>query len=71
MNTPHPEKVSFSVNTCNSDAPYLEQTLRHMMRQLDFPFFERRATYDPGRQEGKYAERIDRLHPQSMGRIRP
>jgi hypothetical protein len=50
--------VSFSVNVCNSDAPYLEQTLRHMMRALNFPFAERIATYDPGRQVGKYAERI-------------
>ncbi|WP_296750887.1 glycosyltransferase family 2 protein [Thiobacillus sp.] len=50
--------VSFTVNVCNSDAPYLEPTLRHMMRQLNFPFAERIATYDPGRQEGKYAERI-------------
>ena len=53
-----PPKVSFTVNVCNSDAPYLEQTLRHMMRQLRFPFFERIATYDPGHQVGKYAERI-------------
>lgn len=51
-------KVSFTVNVCNSDAPYLEQTLRHMMRQLNFPFAERIATYDPGSQVGKYAERI-------------
>lgn len=58
MNTTPGPKVSFSVNVCNSDAPYLEQTLRHMIRQLNFPFFERIATYDPGRQEGKYAERI-------------
>ena len=50
--------VSFTVNACNSDAPYLEPTLRHMMRQLDFPFVERIVTYDPGRQVGKYAERI-------------
>ena len=58
MNSVSPAKVSFTVNVCNSDAPYLEQTLRHMMRQLNFPFFERIATYDPGRQVGKYAERI-------------
>lgn len=58
MNTTLGPKVSFSVNVCNSDAPYLEQTLRHMIRQLSFPFSERIATYDPGRQEGKYAERI-------------
>lgn len=58
MNTTTGPKVSFSVNVCNSDAPYLEQTLRHMIRQLNFPFFEHIATYDPGRQEGKYAERI-------------
>jgi hypothetical protein len=51
-------RVSFTVNVCNADAPYLEPTLRHMMRQLNFPFAERIATYDPGRQVGKYAERI-------------
>jgi len=58
MNAMPSPPVSFTVNVCNSDAPYLEQTLRHMMRQLDFPFAERIATYDPGRQVGKYAERI-------------
>jgi len=58
MNTTPGPKVSFSVNVCNSDAPYLEQTLRHMIRQLNFPFSERIATYDPGRQEGKYTDRI-------------
>ena len=50
--------VSFTVNACNSDAPYLEQTLRHMFRALNFEFCEKRVAYDPGRQEGKYAERI-------------
>jgi len=58
MNTNEIPSVSFTINVCNADAPYLEQTLRHMMRQLNFPFYERIATYDPGRQEGKYAERI-------------
>jgi hypothetical protein len=53
-----PPAVSFTVNVCNSDAPFLEQTLRHMMRQLDFPFCERIVAYDPGRQTGKYTERI-------------
>ncbi|HUW28691.1 MAG TPA: glycosyltransferase family 2 protein [Sulfuriferula sp.] len=53
-----PPSVSFTVNACNSDAPYLEQTLRHMFRALNFAFCEKRVTYDPGRQEGKYAERI-------------
>lgn len=51
-------RVSFTVNVCNSDAPFLGPTLRHMMRQLNYPFAERIATYDPGRQTGKYAERI-------------
>lgn len=50
--------VSFSVNVCNSDAPFLEPTLRHMMRALNYPFSERLVAYDPGRQEGKYTERI-------------
>lgn len=51
------DRVSFSVNVCNSDAPYLDATLRHMMRALHYPFSERIITYDPGRQEGKYASR--------------
>ena len=50
--------VSFTVNVCNSDAPFLEPTLRHMMRALNHPFTERLVAYDPGRQEGKYTERI-------------
>jgi hypothetical protein len=50
--------VSFTVNVCNADAPYLLQTLRHMIRQLNFPFAERVATYDPGRQVGRYASRM-------------
>jgi hypothetical protein len=51
-------KVSFTVNVCNSDAPFLEPTLRHMMRSLNYPFAERLVAYDPGSQEGKYTQRI-------------
>src|SRR4051812_4923502 len=50
--------VSFTVNVCPADAPYLGATPRHMMRQLKFPFAERIVTYDPGAQVGRYAERI-------------
>lgn len=49
--------VSFTVNVCNADVPYLDKTLRHMLRALNFPFKERLLAYDPGRQEGKYVER--------------
>lgn len=56
--TPSRPTVSFTVNACNSDAPFLEQTLRHMFRALNFAFCEKRVAYDPGRQEGKYTERI-------------
>lgn len=49
--------VSFTVNACNSDAQFLEPTLRHLLRALNFDFGERLVAYDPGRQEGKYAER--------------
>ena len=52
------DRVSFTVNACNSDAPFLEATLRHMVPALNYPFSERIVAYDPGRQEGKYAERI-------------
>lgn len=51
-------KVSYTVNVCNSDAPFLEPTLRHMMRALNFPFMEKLVAYDPGKQEGKYEQRI-------------
>ena len=50
--------VSFTVNVCNSDAPFLEPTMRHMLHALNYPFTERLVTYDPGRQEGKYTKRI-------------
>ena len=50
--------VSFTVNVCNSDAPFLEPTLRHMVPTLGYPFMERLVAYDPGSQEGKYANRI-------------
>jgi hypothetical protein len=50
--------VSFTINVCNSDAPFLEATLRHMLPALNHPFTERLVAYDPGSQEGKYAERI-------------
>ncbi len=50
--------VSFTVNVCNADAPFLDKTLRHMLRALNFPFQERLLAYDPGCQEGKYAERM-------------
>ena len=49
--------VSFTVNACNSDSHFIEPTLRHMLPALNFPFTERIVAYDPGRQEGKYAER--------------
>lgn len=49
--------VSFTVNACNSDAKFLEATLRHMLPALNYPFNERLIAYDPGPQEGKYAHR--------------
>lgn len=57
---PEPEataRVSFSVNACNSDAQFIEPTLRHMLPALNHRFCERLVAYDPGRQEGKYAQR--------------
>lgn len=49
--------VSFTVNTCITDVPFLEQTLRHVFRSLDFPFSERLIAYDPGNPMGKYDSR--------------
>jgi len=50
--------VSFTMNTCNADAPFLEETLRHMVPALNYPFSEKLIAYDPGNQEGKYSKRI-------------
>lgn len=49
---------SFTVNVCNTDAPFLEPTLRHMLKVLNYPFDEVLVAYDPGKQEGKYLDRI-------------
>lgn len=49
---------SFTINVCNADAPFLEPTLRHMIPALNYPLTEKLVAYDPGRQEGKYAQRI-------------
>jgi len=52
-----PPSVSFTVNTCITDIPFLEQTLRHVFRSLGFPFTERLIAYDPGNPMGKYDSR--------------
>jgi len=49
--------VSFTVNTCVTDVPFLEKTLRHVFRSLDFAFSERLIAYDPGNPMGKYDSR--------------
>lgn len=60
--------VSFTVNACNSDAQFIEPTLRHMLQALNYPFSERLVAYDPGHQEGKYAARAgsDRVTMESI-----
>ena len=50
--------ASFTINICNADAPFLEPTLRHMIPALNHPFSEKLVAYDPGRQDGKYTQRI-------------
>lgn len=60
--------VSFTVNACNSDAQFLEQTLRHLLPALNHPFAERLVAYDPGRQEGKYEQRAT-ADRQTMERV--
>ena len=49
--------VSFSVNVCITDVPYLYKVMTHMVKALNYPFVERRLTIDPGKVEGKYADR--------------
>lgn len=52
-----PPRISFTVNTCITDTPFLEQTLRHVFRTLNFPFSERLVAYDSGNPMGKYDNR--------------
>lgn len=49
--------ISFTVNACVTDAQFLEQTLRHALRTLNFSFTERLIAYDPGNPMGKYDSR--------------
>ena len=50
-------KVSFSANVCNSDAPFPEPTLRHLAPALNFEFTKRLIGYDPGPPAGKFTGR--------------
>ncbi|OCQ92695.1 hypothetical protein BCD64_08055 [Nostoc sp. MBR 210] len=50
-------KVSFTVNACIVDTPFIDKILRSMMRSLDYPFSERLVALDPGKPSGKYLER--------------
>ncbi|BAY17293.1 hypothetical protein NIES21_31290 [Anabaenopsis circularis NIES-21] len=50
-------KVSFTVNACVVDTPFIDKILRSMMRSLDYPFCERLVALDPGKPSGKYLER--------------
>jgi hypothetical protein len=52
-----PHSVSFTVNTCVTDVPFVEKTLRHVFRSLDFAFTERLIAFDPGSPTGKYDSR--------------
>lgn len=49
--------VSFTTNACITDTPYIEKTLRHMMRSFRYPFIERIVALDPGKPKGKYTNR--------------
>ena len=51
--------VSFTVNTCGTDAPLLDKTLRQMIHSLNYPFYVRLVAYETGRPEGKYLERAE------------
>ena len=59
--------VSFTVNACNSDAQFLEPTLRHMLPALNYPFSERLVAYDPGRHRSRVDLKIFKLHRHVRG----
>jgi hypothetical protein len=58
MNTPaQKHRVSFTVNTCVIDTPFIDKILRSIIRSLDYPFCERLVALDCGKPVGKYLER--------------
>jgi hypothetical protein len=54
---PQKHNVSLSVNVCRTDAAFLDKTLRHITRALNYPFAERIVAYDPGSVEGRFRGR--------------
>ncbi|MBE9206654.1 hypothetical protein IQ244_09030 [Nostoc sp. LEGE 06077] len=49
--------VSFTTNACVTDNPFMEKTLRSMLRSLNYPFHEKLVALDIGKPAGKYLER--------------
>ena len=49
--------VSFTTNVCVADAGFAEQTIRHMIRTLQYPFKEKHVVIDTGALSGKYLAR--------------
>ena len=49
--------VTFTVNACITDIPFIEKTLRSMLRSFNYPFHERLVALDPGKPVGQYLDR--------------
>ena len=49
--------VSFTTNVCVADVEFAEQTIRHMIRSLNYPFKEKHIVIDTGALSGKYLAR--------------
>lgn len=49
--------VSLTINTCVTDVPFLEKTLRHIFRSLDYPFKERLIVVDTSLPKGHFQAR--------------
>lgn len=51
------KSVSFTTNVCVADEGFAEQTIRHMVRALGYPFAEKHIVLDTGALSGKYLNR--------------
>lgn len=48
--------VSLVVNLCVTDLPFVDRTVRHMVRSLDYPFVERRMVLDLSLPRGRFSD---------------
>jgi hypothetical protein len=53
----HERCVSLTLNVCQTDSPYIEKSLRHIVRSLNYPFVERLVALDTSASSGAFQQR--------------